>query len=164
MNTIQEKYFETINGLKIHSSVLASANTVEILIENHLYLVERRRIIRHILCIILSGLVFNILIQQHSTLIVLNSIILTIIAIKCYVLINLIRFGKQFKCNFLLWSTTQDGMEILVFWNVYRKITNHQRFELAIHHSIQFWQKAYLSAHRVYSWHCHEWGHLWSKF
>lgn len=119
MNTIQEENFETINGLNIRCSVSTSENTLEIFIKNHTYSIERRRIIRHILCIILFSIIFNILIQQHSIFIVLNSIILTIIAIKCNVLINLIKFGKRFKMSLsvMLNGLYMSLIEWLMKWN-----------------------------------------------
>lgn len=106
MDGIDEQYFETISGIEIRCSVLASANTLEILIANQRYWEERRRHIQQFLIIILFCISLNVLIQPHSVLIILNSIFLATIAIKCYVLVNLIKFGKPIsfclfpKCYF----------------------------------------------------------------
>lgn len=95
MNKIDEQYFETINIQTIRYSAFASANTLEILIENETYAEERRRKIQQILIIVVCCIVFNAINCMHSIFIVLNTIILIIIATQSYILANLIKFGKH---------------------------------------------------------------------
>lgn len=95
MNKIDEQYFETINIQTIRLSAFASANTLEIVIENETYADERRRKIQQILMILVCCVAFNAINCMHSIFIVLNTIILIIIATQSYILANLIKCGKQ---------------------------------------------------------------------
>lgn len=161
MDKIDEQYFETINGIQIRSSVHASANNLEILIENQRYSDERRRNIRHIFIIIFICMLLNAVIRPHSILIVLNSFFFATTAAKCYVLINLIRFGKEnfiFKLSFKSSSLIKPPnyqiffkFNALLFYFDNRKVAGHQRFELGIHDTILFRQEAYLFTNRMHS-------------
>lgn len=95
MNKIDEQYFETINAQTIRYSALASANTLEILIENETYAEERRQKIQQILAVILLCVVFNSINYMHSILIVLNAFFLIAITTQSYILANLIKFGEH---------------------------------------------------------------------
>lgn len=94
MNKIDEQHFETINVQTIRYSAFASANTLEISIQNETYAEERRRKIQQILIILVCGMVFNSINCMHSVCIVLNTIFLIAIATQSYILANLIQFGK----------------------------------------------------------------------
>lgn len=95
MDKIDEQMFETINGLEIRCKSFSSANTVEIRIENPTYTSHRKHTHRHILIIILCCIFFNIFIHSHAILVALNVIFLVTMATKCYILVNLIEFGKE---------------------------------------------------------------------
>lgn len=96
MNKIDEQLFETVDGLAIRYCFTATANSVEISIENITYSQDRARKFRHILVIALGLIILNLVIQQHA----LNFGILATIAIKCYILSNLIEYGKQRDTTF----------------------------------------------------------------
>lgn len=95
MNKIDEQHFETINVQTIRYSAFASANTLEISIQNETYAEERRRKIQQILIILACGMVFNSINYMHSICIVLNTIFLIAIVTQSYILANLIQFGKH---------------------------------------------------------------------
>lgn len=97
MDKIDEQYFETINIQTIRYSAFASANTLEISIENESYADERRRKIQQILIIIVCFVVFNTINCMHSIFIVLNAIFLITIVTQSYILANLIKFGEHNK-------------------------------------------------------------------
>lgn len=102
MNKIDEQYFETINSQTIRYSAFASANTLEILIENETYAEERRRKIQQILGLIVCCIVFNAINCMHSSFIVLNAIFLITIATQSYILANLIQFGEHNSICFVV--------------------------------------------------------------
>lgn len=95
MHQIDEQYFETINIQTIRYSAFASANTLEILIENETYIEERRRKIQQILMVLVFCMIFNSFDCTHFILIVLNAIFLITIATQTHILVNLIKFGKH---------------------------------------------------------------------
>lgn len=95
MDKIDEQLFETINVLAIRCSSFTSANTLEILITNLSYATNRKQTFQHIFLVIFCCIVFNIAIQSHAVLIALNVVFLVTMATKCYILVNLIEFGKE---------------------------------------------------------------------
>lgn len=97
MNKIDEQYFETINIQTIRYSAFASANTLEILIENEAYAEERKQKIQQILIILVGCIIFNAINSMHSIFIVLNTIFLITILTQSYILANLIKFGKHIE-------------------------------------------------------------------
>lgn len=101
MDEMNEQYFKTINGLTIRCSVFTSADTLKITIENQMYTNKQKQIIHHILIIILFSTILNIFLQQYSIVFLLNSICLILIVIKCYMYVNLIKFGKQMSFSYI---------------------------------------------------------------
>lgn len=95
MNKIDEQYFETVSGLSIRCSSFESANTAEILIENQSFAADRSRNIRHCFVLVLIWIILDIVIRQQAIFILLNVVLLLIVTVKCYILVNLIEFGKQ---------------------------------------------------------------------
>lgn len=99
MRKIDEQDFETVNGLDIRCSFVASANTAEILIENQSFVKDRNRNLQHIVTFVLFWILSNIVIHQQAISILTNIVFVLIIAVKCYILANLIEFGKHFLCD-----------------------------------------------------------------
>lgn len=101
MHKIDEQYFETINIQRIRYSVYASANTLEILIENETYAEERNQKIQQILTVIVCCLAFNTINCMHSIFIVLNAIFFITITTQSYILAHLIKFGEQSSSSYV---------------------------------------------------------------
>lgn len=100
MNKIDEQHFETINVQTIRYSAFASANTLEILIENETYAEERMQKIQQIVIAIICCVSFNAINCMHSIFIVLNAIFFITIVTQTYVLANLIKLGEHEKLDF----------------------------------------------------------------
>lgn len=94
MEKSDEQLFETINGDKIRCSSFVGANTVEIQIDNLAYDNDRKRTIQHIVVGFICCLLLNVMLQLHAIQIALNAVLLVTMATKCYILANLIEFGK----------------------------------------------------------------------
>lgn len=150
MDKIDEQYFETINIQTIRYSAFASANTLEILIENETYAEERRRKIQQILIIIVCCIVFNAINYMHSIFIVLNAIILITIATQTYMLANLIKCGEHNK-NFASLLSGEYFHCLIHSVCRYREIVHNKWSKFTVYNTVFFWHKTYLLTHRVYT-------------
>lgn len=94
MDRSDERFFETINGDQICCSSFVSANTVEIQIDNLGYDNDRKRTIQHIVVVLICCLLLNVILHLHAIQIALNIVLFVTMVTKCYMLANLIEFGK----------------------------------------------------------------------
>lgn len=94
MKKTDEQDFETVSGLDIRCSFVASVNTAEILIESQSFAKDRHRNIQHIGVFVLFWILSNVVIYQQAIFILMNIVFLLITLVKCYILVNLIEFGE----------------------------------------------------------------------